>query len=86
LTFCICLITINIVVNTIKIIHKTINLREGAIFMADYQDMYAVLFRKVTDVIEELKNVQRQTEERYLSSEQSDIRMIHGNEKEKSEK
>lgn len=54
--------------------------------MADYQDMYAVLFRKVTDVIEELKNVQRQTEEIYLSSEQSDIRMIHGNEKEKSEK
>lgn len=54
--------------------------------MADYQDMYAVLFRKVTDAIEELKNVQCQTEEIYLSSEQSDIRMIHGNEKEKSKK
>lgn len=30
--------------------------------MADYQQMYLKLFNKVTDVIEELQQVQRETE------------------------
>jgi hypothetical protein len=35
--------------------------------MPDYQSMYTVLFRKITSVIEDLQNVQRQTEEIYIS-------------------
>lgn len=37
--------------------------------MPDYQTMYAELFSKVTSVIEELKAVQQQTEEMYISSD-----------------
>ncbi|MGO2627632.1 hypothetical protein [Bavariicoccus seileri] len=44
--------------------------------MTDYQAMYTVLFQKVTGVIEELQNVQRQTEEMCISSEPTDIRDI----------
>lgn len=44
--------------------------------MSDYQVMYAVLFEKVTAVIEELQNVQRQTEEMYISSKSKNIRVI----------
>jgi hypothetical protein len=49
------------------------------VFMADYQAMYAVLFRKITAVIEELQNAQRQTEEMYISSEPPNIRVINTN-------
>lgn len=41
--------------------------------MADYQMMYTVLFQKITDVIEELQNIQRETEEMCISSEAADI-------------
>ncbi len=41
--------------------------------MADYQMMYTVLFQKITDVIEELQNIQRETEEMCISSESADI-------------
>lgn len=34
--------------------------------MADYQQMYLRLFNKVTDVIEELQQMQRETEELYI--------------------
>lgn len=44
--------------------------------MADYQAMYAVLFRKITSIVEELQSVQRQTEEMYISSEPPSIRVI----------
>ena len=36
--------------------------------MNDYEEMYKALFNKITDVIEELKEVQRQTEEMYISA------------------
>lgn len=36
--------------------------------MADYKEMYNKLFNKVTDVIEELKEVQLQMEELYVNS------------------
>lgn len=36
--------------------------------MADYQKMYVRLFNKVTDVIEELQQAQRDTEQLYLES------------------
>jgi hypothetical protein len=44
--------------------------------MADYQTMYAVLFRKITTVIEELQSIQCQTEEMYISSEPTNIRIV----------
>jgi len=46
------------------------------LFMADYQAMYNVLFRRVTAAIEELQDVQRQTEEMYISSTSTNIRLI----------
>lgn len=49
--------------------------------MADYQAMYTVLFRRVTAAIEELQNVQRQTEEMYISSEPTSVRLIDTNKK-----
>jgi pantothenate kinase len=45
----------------------------GGVAMADYQMMYTVLFQKITDVIEELQNIQRETEEMCISSESADI-------------
>lgn len=44
--------------------------------MADYQAMYTALFRKVTTIIEELQNVQRETEEIYISSEPANIKVF----------
>lgn len=37
--------------------------------MADYKAMYFELFHKITDVIEELKEIQQKTEEIYIQSE-----------------
>lgn len=44
--------------------------------MADYKAMYAVLFRKITAVIEELQNVQLETEKMYISAETTNIKVI----------
>jgi hypothetical protein len=41
--------------------------------MADYKQMYAKLFNKVTDVIEELQEVQRQAENMYIESYEPEI-------------
>jgi len=35
--------------------------------MPDYREMYLTLFRKVAAVIEELQDIQRMTEEMYIS-------------------
>lgn len=43
--------------------------------MADYKKMYFTLFNKVTDVIEELKDVQRLSEEMYISKEDPPVSM-----------
>ncbi len=37
--------------------------------MNDYEEMYKALFNKITDVIEELKEVQKQTEEMYIKAD-----------------
>ncbi len=37
--------------------------------MNDYEEMYKKLFNKITDVIEELKEVQQQTEEMYINAD-----------------
>ncbi len=37
--------------------------------MNDYEEMYKALFNKITDVIEELKEVQKRTEEMYINAD-----------------
>ncbi|MBQ7792755.1 MAG: hypothetical protein IJ367_04635 [Clostridia bacterium] len=37
--------------------------------MADYKRMYFELFNKITDVIEELKEIQQKTEEIYMDTD-----------------
>lgn len=39
--------------------------------MEDYKTMYLELFNKVTEVIEELKNVQAKTEEMYINAQEN---------------
>jgi len=36
--------------------------------MVNYKEMYSILFKKMTDIIEEIQQIQRQTEEMYLDS------------------
>ena len=40
--------------------------------MPDYQKLSTTLFNKITDIIEELQEVQRLTEELYLQSEEDE--------------
>ena len=42
--------------------------------MADYKKLYFELFNKVTDIIEELKQVQVEMEESYLNENNDDNR------------
>ncbi|OLN27460.1 hypothetical protein DSOL_4537 [Desulfosporosinus metallidurans] len=37
----------------------------------NYKEMYSILFNKMTDIIEEIQQIQRQTEEMYLESKDS---------------
>lgn len=46
--------------------------------MACYKDMYFTLYRKVADVIEELQEVQRQTENMCISAEEPELRIVGG--------
>ena len=38
--------------------------------MEDYKKMYYELFNKITNIIEELKKIQQDAEERYISAEE----------------
>lgn len=40
--------------------------------MSNYEDMYALLFNNITDVIEQLQNAQLQAEEMYLADEEDE--------------
>jgi len=40
--------------------------------MIDYKELYFSLFNKLTDLIEEMKNVQIEAEERYIQLEDND--------------
>ena len=42
--------------------------------MADYKKLYFELFNKVTDIIEDLKNVQIEMEEKYINEDQENDR------------
>ena len=48
----------------------------GGMFMPDYQAMYAILFGKITSIIEDLQDVQRQMEEMYISSKGPNLRVL----------
>ncbi|MEG1448218.1 MAG: hypothetical protein RR048_06015 [Oscillospiraceae bacterium] len=37
--------------------------------MADYQKMYHLLFNKISDIIEDLQQLQQETEEIYMNDE-----------------
>lgn len=41
--------------------------------MINYSEMYHILFNKITDIIEELQEIQRQTEEMYIQSQKCDM-------------
>lgn len=44
--------------------------------MPDYKEMYQTLFRSMTKAITILQEAQQQTEETYISSERTDIRVM----------
>ena len=47
--------------------------------MTDYQNLYCLLFNKITDVIEELQQVQQEAEERYLNEEATALLIMINN-------
>ena len=51
--------------------------------MADYIEMYSKLFNKITDIIEELRLVQQQTEELYIQSKEFEIILLERDSDEK---
>jgi hypothetical protein len=55
---------------------KYLNYVKGVWFMPDYKKMYAKLFNKVTDVIEQLQQVQRETERMYIDSPEPELIVI----------
>ena len=44
--------------------------------MVDYKEMYSILFNKMSDIIEEIQQVQRQTEEMYIHSQDREFVLI----------
>jgi len=42
----------------------------------NYKEMYSILFNKMTDIIEEIQQIQRQTEEMYLESKDSEFVLL----------
>ena len=49
-------------------IFNCVRITKGDKAMADYKSLYYQLFNKITDVIEELKEVQQQAEEVYINT------------------
>lgn len=49
---------------------------EGALFMADYKQMYSTLFRKVTKAIVLLQEAQIETEELFISANETDLQIL----------
>jgi len=44
--------------------------------MVDYKEMYSILFNKMTDIIEEIQQIQRQTEEMYIHSKDREFILL----------
>ena len=45
----------------------------GGINLADYKKMYSMLFNKITEVIEQLQEIQKQTEDLFINSPDSQL-------------
>lgn len=43
--------------------------------MPDYKEMYYLLFNKITDIVTDLQEVQRRTEELYIKTEEPRIKL-----------
>lgn len=50
--------------------------------MADYKEMYFLLFNKITDTIKGLQEIQQQAEEMYIAQEESPSNTIKSSAKE----
>ena len=44
--------------------------------MVNYKEMYSILFNKMTDIIEEIQQIQLQTEEMYIHSKDRDFVLL----------
>lgn len=44
--------------------------------MVDYKEMYSILFNKMTDIIEEIQQIQRHTEEMYIDSKDREFVLL----------
>lgn len=44
--------------------------------MKDYKEMYFLLFNKITDIIENLQEIQQQVEEMYIVQEETSSKTI----------
>lgn len=53
---------------------------------ADYRQMYLKLFNKVTDVIEELQQVQQETEELYIKGSEAGLAVLKPKQDDDTEK
>ena len=53
--------------------------------MPDYQSMYATLFQSITQVIDILQYAQQVAEEMYISAEETVIRLLPSDEKDKKD-
>lgn len=51
-----------------------------------YQQMYLKLFNKITDVIEELQQIQEEVEELYIKGSEPDLTALKPQKKERAEK
>ena len=40
--------------------------------MPDYKEMYFELFNKISDIIEELQNIQKEMEEKYVNASEDE--------------
>ena len=54
--------------------------------MPSHKRMYIKLFNKITDVIEELKEAQQETEKMYIGKEKEEVKRESKGKKEKKEK
>lgn len=44
--------------------------------MADYKKMYTTLFNRITQMIEDLEEIQQQTEEMYIEEEDPPLELV----------
>ncbi|ADU26830.1 hypothetical protein [Ethanoligenens harbinense] len=54
--------------------------------MADYQQMYLKLFNKITDIIEELQQIQEEVEELYIKGSEPDLTVLKSQKTDRVEK